>query len=117
MLKILIERNEKVIGDRIAVADSFLSRLQGLMFKAELADGEGLLIKPCSSIHMMFMRFPIDAIFMDAGNRVKALYKKLAPWTGLTKWHREATSVLELKSGTIDKSGVELNDKLILEQV
>lgn len=106
-----------MVGARVRQADSFWARFRGLMMTQELADGEGLLISPCNSIHMMFMRFPIDAIFLDSGNCVRAIYEKLRPWVGLSGWHRDVSSVLELKSGSIQKTGIRVNDTLRMEQI
>jgi uncharacterized membrane protein (UPF0127 family) len=117
MLRITNTRNSQVIGERIRVADTFFARFRGLMLASEPAEGEGLLISPCNSIHMMFMRFPIDAIFIDAGNRIKALYRRLSPWLGISSIHRDACSVIELKAGSIDKAGVEIDDILEMESI
>lgn len=116
-MKVINERDGQVIGSSVRVAGSFWRRFRGLMFVERLADGEGLLLSPCNSIHMMFMRFPIDAIFLDAGNRVMALYEKLRPWVGVSGWHRDVSSVLELKSGTIEKNGIRVSDILRMERI
>jgi len=116
-LKIINERNQTTVADRVSVADSFWARFRGLMLSPQPAEGEGLLIKPCNSIHMMFMLYPIDAIFVDAGNKIKALYESLPPWRGLSGWHRDVSSVIELRSGTINKTGVRIDDVLRMEQV
>ncbi len=85
------------------------------MFKSELGDNEGLFLSPCKQIHMMFMKFKIDAIFVDSKLVVQALYKNLRPWTGITSWHTKAKSVIEVKSGNIEKSDVIVGDTLIME--
>jgi hypothetical protein len=108
--------NGKMIANRIQIADTFWKRFRGLMLKPALEAGEGLLISPCSSIHMMFMKFPIDAIFIDAKIQVKALYRKLRPWLSISSIHRDACSVIELKAGTIDEVGLEIDDFLVLEK-
>ena len=53
------------IADRVALADRFLTRFRGLMLRRALAPGEGLLLKNCSAIHCCFMRFPIDAVYLE----------------------------------------------------
>ncbi len=110
-----IGSEKELVAAKVSVADSFLKRLQGLMFKSELKIDEGLLISPCNSIHMMFMRFPIDAIFLDAEKRIVALYKNLSPWFGITKIHSNASMVLELTSGIIDTKSLVVNDQLSFE--
>ncbi|MGM0599575.1 MAG: DUF192 domain-containing protein [Candidatus Rifleibacteriota bacterium] len=117
LLKITVKRTNEVLGEKIRTAETFWQRFRGLMMQSELEEGEGLLISPCNSIHMMFMKFPIDAIFLDATNRIKALYSKLKPWTGLSSIHRNAVKVLELKAGSIEKAGLEIDDILVMEQI
>ena len=115
-LKITNTRDESLVADRVKVADSFWQRFRGMMLTAEPAEGEGLLLSPCNSIHMMFMLYPIDAIFLDASLKIKALYEKLPPWIGFSSIHKEVNSVLELKSGTINKTGVRIYDILRMER-
>lgn len=103
------------LGTRIFVADTFWSRFCGLMLRPQLLPGEGLLLEPCSSIHMLFMRFPIDAAFLGADNRVVAVYHALRPWIGFSWWHRRAVKVLELPAGTLCDNGVGTDDILTLE--
>jgi uncharacterized protein len=81
------------------------TRFRGLMLRGGLAEGEGLVIRPCSSIHMMFMRFPIDAVFFDKENRVTKVAKNVRPWTGLAAGGRGAKGVIELPAGASE--GVE----------
>ena len=109
--------NNRVIGEKIKIADSFWGRFRGLMLAEQLQEGEGLLISPCNSIHMMFMKFPIDAVFLDAENKVKALYSKLKPWVGFSSWHRDASQVLEIKEGMIAKTELKIGDILSMESL
>ncbi|HOY68886.1 MAG TPA: DUF192 domain-containing protein [Candidatus Ozemobacteraceae bacterium] len=103
------------VANRVGVADTFLTRLRGLMFTSPLGPGEGLLIEPCTSIHMMFMGYPIDAIFLDKDNRVVACYDVLPPWRGFSGWHRDAAKVLELPAGSREKSEVRVGETLSVE--
>jgi len=105
----------EILADRVKVADTFLGRLRGLMFTSHLGPGEGLLIEPCTSIHMMFMRYPIDAIFLDKDNRVVACYDILSPWWGFSSWHRDAAKVLELPAGVCKKAGVKAGEMLLVQ--
>lgn len=82
----------------IILADSFFSRFIGLMGRKQLLSGQGLLLQPCSSIHMCFMRFAIDAVWLDENMRVIRVKQGLLPWLGLS-WCRKASAVLELSAG------------------
>lgn len=88
-----------VLGYKVAGADTFRLRLLGLMFRAQLPQGQGLLIRPCRAVHTHFMRFPIDVLFLDGENRVVHVIAAMAPWK-LSPTIRAADAVLELPAGT-----------------
>ena len=71
---------------RVQVADNFLQRLRGLMLRspASLPLGTGLLIAPCNSIHMMFMRFAIDVVYLAEDYTVVKTVKNVRPWLGIS---------------------------------
>lgn len=93
-----IARNGKLLGERIARADSFWMRFLGLMGRRELRTGEGLLLSQTSSIHMGFMRFPIDVLFLDESGRIVAVRERVRPWIGWAT--ASADAALELPAGT-----------------
>lgn len=70
------------------------------MFAAPLKPGQGLDIRPCNSIHMMFMRFRIDAVFYDKSGTVVRVASNLPTWRGLAFGGRRAAGVLELPAGS-----------------
>src|SRR5215210_4517931 len=96
---------EAVVCDRCAVADRPLARLRGLMGRRELPRGEGLLLKPAPSIHTWFMRFPIDAVFLDGDLRVLGVAAGLRPWR--IAGRRGARAVLELPDGEARRLGLD----------
>ena len=73
-------KNGELIAGRIERADTFWSRLCGLMGRKQLAAQTGLLLEPCPQIHTCFMRFAIDVVFLDGQNRVVAVLENLKPW-------------------------------------
>ena len=86
------------------IADSFLSRLKGLMFRKKLDRDSGLFIQNCSSIHTCFMRFPIDVIYVD--RKYTVLYTEtVAPWR-IGKIVKHTRHVLELPAGNKEKFAV-----------
>jgi uncharacterized membrane protein (UPF0127 family) len=95
----------QVVCQRCAVADRPLARLRGLMGRRWLAAGEGLLLKPTPSIHTCFMRFPIDAVFLDAELRVLGVRPQLRPWRFAGR--RRARAVLELPGGEAQRLALE----------
>jgi len=115
--RITLKADGGLVAGRVRVADSFWGRFRGLMFSPHLLPEEGLLLIPCTSIHMLFMRYPIDAAFLTDDDRVVACYHSLRPWTGLSGWHRDAGKVLELASGALSSVGVKPGEQLFLERI
>lgn len=87
---------------KIRVASSFWDRLRGLMFVKDMPADEGLLIERCNSIHTCFMRFPIDATFMDADGNVVKVVRNIPPWRWCVLGGRRAVKVLETKASKSD---------------
>ncbi len=112
MARIRLERGP-VVCERGILALSFAARSKGLLGRSGLDDDEGMWI-PTSSIHMFFMRFPIDVIYADSGGRVMKLVPAIAPWRMSMCWG--AKVALELPVGAIDRCGVAVGDHLIIEQ-
>lgn len=103
----------KSLPIQIERADTFISRFKGLMFRRKPLDKEGLWIKPCNSIHMCFMFFPIDVVFLDKDKRVVHLVEELKPWR-LVPPVAHSKSVLELPVGTIKQYQLKKGDRLDL---
>jgi uncharacterized protein len=105
--------DRRVVCERCTVADRAPARLRGLLGRSELRDGEGLLLRPAPSIHTWFMRFPIDAVFVDGELRVLAVRSALRPWR--IAGRRGARAVLELAAGEAERRGVRVGTQLMLE--
>ena len=99
----------------ILIADSFLTRLAGLMFRKKLPLVTGLLLSPCNSVHMCFMRFAIDVVYLDERYKVIKVVKHLKPWIGLSMC-RKAWAALELNAGEAEKYGLEVGRVLVREK-
>ena len=117
-----LDRSTEVAG-RLEVADGLWARFMGLMGRPTLEPGTGLWLTG-NGIHMMFMRFPIDAIFVGrpdperGGARpVLSIHPGLRAWTGLVPLVRGATGVLELPVGAIERSGTAVGDLIALEPI
>lgn len=94
------------------VADNFASRLRGLLYSKQIVPGEGLLIKPCSQIHMIGMAYAIDALFLDDDFKVVGIVDDIKPMQ-VSKAFSKATACLELPSGTISSTGTQIGDQLV----
>ena len=103
------------LGDRIEVVRSFVGRGRGLMFRRSLEPGAGMVIDPCSSIHTMGMRFPIDVLYMDREQRVVRVDQAMPPWRiGPLRPGPGSRYVVELPAGVIQASGTRPGDRLRL---
>ncbi len=112
MREVTLKReNGDVVCDRCVVADSPVSRMRGLLGRSELRPGEGLLLRPASSIHTFFMRFPIDAVFLDREWRVVGISDDIRPWRAASR--RGANAVLELPAGESARRRLAVGDLLI----
>lgn len=102
---------DAVLGRRIAVADGWWSRLRGMLGRPEPEAGEGLLLVPCSGVHMFGMSYPLDVLLLDEDRRVVACYPELEPWKR-SAFHSDARYALELPAGTAEETGTRKGDVL-----
>jgi uncharacterized membrane protein (UPF0127 family) len=100
-----------VVCERVSLAVNPYTRMKGLLGRSALADDEGILLRPAGSIHMFFMRFAIDAIFLDRDLVVVDVVRGLRPWKVAAR--RGAKQVIELAEGAA--AGVHAGDRLLLE--
>lgn len=110
--KSLVGADGTPVCERCRVADTLLTRLRGLLGRAGLPCGEGLLIRPTSAIHTCFMRFSIDAVFLDRDLVVVGVVPELRPWRAAVR--RGANLVLELAAGESRRLGIRPGDRLSL---
>jgi len=110
-----LSRETNVAG-QVKVARSMVARGRGLMFTAPLAPDAGLLIDPCGSIHMFFMRFALDVLYVDQFNRVVRAQRAIKPWSVGPLYTSSAKYVIELPVGTIERSRTEPGDQLEITQ-
>jgi hypothetical protein len=101
-----------VVCERVSLADSPVTRMRGLLGRDGLDEGQGLLLRPASSIHTFFMRFPIDAVFLDRSLVVVGVHDAIEPWR--TASQRGAKAVLELPAGESSRRGLSVGDQLTL---
>jgi uncharacterized protein len=101
----------RIACERCLVAEAALTRMRGLLGRSGLGEGEGLLLRPASSIHTFFMRFPIDAVFLGRSGEVLKVAQHLAPWRAARC--SGARSVLELPAGESSRRGIEPGVQLL----
>jgi len=103
-------RNDSV-AERVRLADTWWSRLRGMLGSPEPGPDEGMLLAPCQSVHMYWMKYPLDVAFLDPEGRVVEAYHGLAP-SKRSRWHREANRALELREGTLARTRTQVGDRL-----
>ena len=102
-----------IVCERCLLAETALTRMRGLLGRRHLPSGEGILLKPASSVHMAFMRFAIDAVFLDRELRVVKIAADLKPWRAASA--RGSKSVLEIAAGEAARRGLTTGDRLVVD--
>ena len=109
------QTRETTLATRVVVADTFLSRLIGLLGKTSLAPDTGIWLLPANAIHTFGMRFRFDVVLIDRSYRVVGLRKGIRPFSATWPNFR-ARSVLELPQDTLSRSRTEVGDQLRIEK-
>ena len=107
----LSQRDGRVVCERCLVAARPLRRMRGLLGRRDLPRGEGILLRPAASIHTFFMRFPIDAVFLDRDDVVVGIERQVHPWRVAAR--KGARAVLELPAGESERRGLAVGDALV----
>lgn len=99
---------------RLRPADTFMRRLRGLLFTRALPEGEGLLLTPCRSVHMIGMLYALDIVYLDCGGRICKIVPHLRPFFGVSACRRAAMA-LEVAAGTAAKYGWQPGEQLLFD--
>jgi uncharacterized protein len=103
-----------VVCERCELPESWFARMRGLLGRSGLEPGNGMLIDAAPSVHMFFMRFPIDVVFLDRDWKVVRVVHGLRPWR--VAGARRAVAALELSAGAAAEAGIQEGDVLSLEE-
>jgi uncharacterized protein len=114
MSDVLLDAAGAVVCERCVQATTVWPRLKGLLGRSSLEPGEGLLLRPANSVHTAFMRFAIDAVFVDRDLRVIDVEAGLRPWRMAGR--RGARAVLELPAGEAARRSLAPGTRLRLEE-
>jgi len=109
---IINEKNGKVIAGKTKICKTALELSRGLMFSSRNED-LGMVLEFSNerkvSLHMFFVFYPIDVVFLDASFKVVEIKKNFMPFTFYNS-SRKAKYAVEL---TAQKSeGAHVGDKI-----
>lgn len=107
----LVRPDGRVVCEQCLVAARPLRRMRGLLGRRDLPQGEGILLRPAGSIHTFFMRFSIDAVFLNESGVVLGIAAGIRPWRVAAC--KSARSVLELAAGESERRGLEVGETLV----
>jgi uncharacterized membrane protein (UPF0127 family) len=108
-------RSGEALATRLIAAFDSETRRQGLLGRAGLGQGEGLVLAPCSSVHTAFMRFPLDLVFIDRDGRVLKVSPAVPPWRIRVHWR--AFAVVELAAGAVARTSTTVGDTVELRTI
>jgi uncharacterized membrane protein (UPF0127 family) len=111
-LALVNQRTDEALADRVEVAVTRRARRKGLLGRTEFAGSSALVLAPCLAIHTMFMRFPIDLVFVDGDGRALRTVPNLGPWRMAVEPFAHA--VIELPAGSLAERPVRVGDRLYL---
>jgi uncharacterized protein len=100
----------QIVCERCRVPGTIRGRMRGLLGRSELPSGEGMLLRRVSAMHTLFMRFVIDAVFLDREQVVVAIASDVPPWRFASQ--RRARAVLELPAGEGARRGIRVGERL-----
>ena len=113
-VRVINTTRSAVLAARAGFANSMFSRGVGLLGQRQLPAEGGLVIDPCTSIHMFFMRFAIDALYVAEDGVVLRVVSHLRPWR-LGPIVLRSRYVVELPAGTAARTGTQPGDQLRVE--
>jgi len=111
-LSLVNQRTDEALAQHVEVAVTRRARRKGLLGRDGLGSSCALILAPCAAIHTMFMRFDIDAVFVDDDGRTVKVVRRLAPWRIAAD--ATAHAVVELPAGSLNDDDVAIGDRLYL---
>jgi uncharacterized protein len=107
------ERTGDVVAQDAYRAGNPLSRMRGLLGRSSMPAGEAIILEPATSIHMFFMRFGIDVLFLDRSGAIVKVVQDLRPWRLASA--KGARSVIEMAAGSTDGLNLQPGDRIVRE--
>jgi uncharacterized membrane protein (UPF0127 family) len=102
------------IASKAQIAASMGQRIKGLLGRAGLEPDEAMVLKPCTSVHTIFMRFPIDVLFLDKNMQIIRLIQNMPPYR-LSPFVWASHLAIELPAGKISQTNTQLGDRVRIQ--
>ena len=112
-LSLVNSRTEDAVARRVEVAVTRRRRRKGLLGRSGMAVSSAMILAPCAAVHTMFMRFPIDVLFVDANGCALRIVPNLGPWRVAIQPFAHA--VVEMPAGSLEERRVRVGDRLYLQ--
>lgn len=112
-MKCINETSGKIIASKLEMKQSFFGRLVGLLSRSSLGPDEGIILKPCTQIHTMFMRFAIDVIFISKDFEVLHVIENMGAWR-FSPLLLKSLYTVEIAAGSL-KGSVKTGDKIVFK--
>jgi uncharacterized protein len=120
-LRALNQTRAIVLCERLEEAGGMAGKSRGLLGRNGLQADAGMLfeagrLEPFMCMHMLFMRFAIDVVFLNRAGKVIRINHNLRPWRiSSVVWR--AHRALEIAAGSAARSQTEVGDQIIFERL
>lgn len=119
-LRAVNQTRETVLCEHLEVAGGMTGKSRGLLGRGRLETQAGMLfeagrLEPFMCMHMLFMRFAIDVVFLNRDGRAIRIDHNLRPWR-ISSIVWGARKALELPTGAAVRSQTEVGDQIIFER-
>lgn len=112
-MPVINQTRGEVLATDITLAKGLILQLKGAIGKKEFKEGEAIVFPLCNSIHTLFLKFPVDAVFLDSNGIVVGAVRNLKPWKS-SSIYLAARIAIELPSGTLDETKTRIGDKIVI---
>lgn len=112
----ILKDDGTVVATDIERANTILKQVIGLMFRKSVPDSYAMVFETRfdnrDGLHMLFMHFPIDVVFLDRDKRILEIHRDLKPWTGLAFSKKPFRYAVELPAGASERAALKEGDRL-----
>lgn len=113
----MIYHGQQIYARHVLFATTLFARMQGLLGRKALGTETAMVIDPCSSIHTLGMKFPIDVVFLDSKNKITAIAHAVKPGRFWVSGGWSCRRVIESETGCLDLSRLHIGDALEVKRV